>query len=136
MRAFSQRAPSAHLELRFLVPCPQELIGKMLLVNAEARYSARDVQAHPWVTVSHSLARTFVGRPPCSLTRCRFSGGRRQGREQHEGRGGGEAEDALRLDGQARRRHGGRLAHYGKQTAKRFKAQVDPTLKIEPFAGM
>ncbi|XP_019717443.1 serine/threonine-protein kinase DCLK2 isoform X2 [Hippocampus comes] len=33
----------------------KELIGKMLLVNAEARYSARDVQAHPWVTVSHSL---------------------------------------------------------------------------------
>ncbi|XP_051939596.1 serine/threonine-protein kinase DCLK2 isoform X5 [Hippocampus zosterae] len=33
----------------------KELIGKMLLVNAEARYSARDVHAHPWVTVSHSL---------------------------------------------------------------------------------
>ncbi|XP_077427469.1 serine/threonine-protein kinase DCLK2 isoform X2 [Vanacampus margaritifer] len=28
----------------------KELIGKMLLVDAEARYSARDVQAHPWVT--------------------------------------------------------------------------------------
>ncbi|XP_061685616.1 serine/threonine-protein kinase DCLK2 isoform X2 [Syngnathoides biaculeatus] len=28
----------------------KELIGKMLLVNAEARYSAREVQAHPWVT--------------------------------------------------------------------------------------
>ncbi|XP_077380947.1 serine/threonine-protein kinase DCLK2 isoform X2 [Festucalex cinctus] len=28
----------------------KELIGKMLLVDAEARYSARDVLAHPWVT--------------------------------------------------------------------------------------
>ncbi|XP_061626946.1 serine/threonine-protein kinase DCLK2 isoform X3 [Phyllopteryx taeniolatus] len=35
----------------------KELIGKMLLVNAEGRYSARDIQAHPWVTVAYSPAR-------------------------------------------------------------------------------
>lgn len=29
----------------------QELIGKMLQVNAEARYTAQDVLSHPWVTV-------------------------------------------------------------------------------------
>ncbi|XP_074485526.1 serine/threonine-protein kinase DCLK2 isoform X1 [Sebastes fasciatus] len=28
----------------------KELIGKMLLVNAEARYTAQDILSHPWVT--------------------------------------------------------------------------------------
>lgn len=30
----------------------QELIGHMLLVNVEARYTAEDVLCHPWVTVN------------------------------------------------------------------------------------
>lgn len=61
------KSPIGTFGIAFFVPCPQELIGKMLLVNAEARYSARDVQAHPWVTVSHSLARTHVRRAPAVL---------------------------------------------------------------------
>ncbi len=30
----------------------QELIGHMLQVNVEARYTAEDVLSHPWVTVN------------------------------------------------------------------------------------
>jgi len=32
----------------------QELIGHMLQVNVEARYTAEDVLSHPWVTVDVS----------------------------------------------------------------------------------
>uniref|UniRef100_A0A3Q2XIY7 Serine/threonine-protein kinase DCLK2 n=1 Tax=Hippocampus comes TaxID=109280 RepID=A0A3Q2XIY7_HIPCM len=40
----------------------KELIGKMLLVNAEARYSARDVQAHPWVTAENNMKAEVAGK--------------------------------------------------------------------------
>lgn len=42
----------------------QELIGKMLQVNAEARYTAQDILCHPWVTVSHSAVTSLYLHAP------------------------------------------------------------------------
>lgn len=42
----------------------QELIGKMLQVNAEARYTAQDILSHPWVTVLYSSASMLLKAVP------------------------------------------------------------------------
>jgi len=55
----------------------QELIGKMLQVNAEVRYSAQDILRHPWVTVRLGLVcvgqRFLIGKaiaPPHRVCVC------------------------------------------------------------------
>ncbi|XP_051939594.1 serine/threonine-protein kinase DCLK2 isoform X3 [Hippocampus zosterae] len=57
----------------------KELIGKMLLVNAEARYSARDVHAHPWVTEDVNKAENNMKAEVAGKLRTHFSSTAKQG---------------------------------------------------------
>ncbi|XP_049576185.1 serine/threonine-protein kinase DCLK2 isoform X2 [Syngnathus scovelli] len=56
----------------------KELIGKMLLVDAEARYSAWDVQAHPWVTEDVNAENNMKAEVTGKL-RTHFSSSAKQG---------------------------------------------------------
>uniref|UniRef100_A0A3B3SXH1 non-specific serine/threonine protein kinase n=1 Tax=Paramormyrops kingsleyae TaxID=1676925 RepID=A0A3B3SXH1_9TELE len=51
----------------------KELIGQMLQVNVEARYTAEDVLAHPWVTVSRGHSTTMMSFP--NVLQLRFLNG-------------------------------------------------------------
>lgn len=52
--------PNHKVFLKAFLLLLQELIGKMLQVNVEARYTAQDILSHPWVTVSPSTVCHFV----------------------------------------------------------------------------
>lgn len=64
LSAAVQEGSLAELELLLWL---QELIGKMLQVKAEARYTAQDILSHPWVTVTHTAACPPTDTDCCSV---------------------------------------------------------------------